>query len=112
KKRNWYPGGDPDLSYWPPGARDDLTIDAFVEAYATRGFTPCAGGALVEGIEKIVLYVDVDGAPSHAARQLPDGKWESKMGTWEDIRHDDLSCLEGGDYGVVKMYLERPRRRE
>src|SRR5262249_53717202 len=64
--RNWYPRGEPDLSYWPPGVRDDVTIDAFVEAYATLGFTPCADGVLVEGVAKIVLYADIDGAPSHA----------------------------------------------
>ena len=104
--RPWYPRGEPDLSFWPP-VRDDLTIDAFVEAYATLGYTPCEDGALVEGIEKIALYVDDDGAPSHAARQLPDGQWESKMGTWEDIRHRTPACLEGGGYGVVKMYLGR-----
>jgi hypothetical protein len=108
--RAWYPRGEPDLSYWPPGVRDDFKIDAFIEAYATLGYTPCADGALVEGVEKIALYEDVDGAPSHAARQLPDGQWESKMGTWEDIRHRTPACLEGGDYGVVRVYLERSRR--
>jgi hypothetical protein len=107
--RGWYPRGDPDLSYWPPGVRDDFTIDAFVEAYATLRFVPCADGALVDGIEKIALYADAGGAPSHAARQLADGQWESKMGTWEDIRHTTTACLEGGDYGVVKVYLERRR---
>ena len=31
------------------------------------------------------------------------------MGTWEDIRHPTLGCLEGGGYGAVKAYLERSR---
>lgn len=107
--RNWYPRGDPDCSYWPPGVRDDLHVDAFVEAYATRGFATCDDGKLVEGIEKIALYASDDGEPLHAARQLPDGRWESKMGTWEDIHHGSTDCLEGGEYGRVVMYLARPR---
>lgn len=107
--RNWYPGGAPDISYWPPGVRDDLSLDAFVDAYAKVGFQRCDGGALVEGVEKIALYVDSAGDPSHAARQLPDGLWESKMGAWEDIRHQTLECLEGGEYGTVVVYLSRLR---
>jgi hypothetical protein len=108
-ERNWYPKGDPDLSYWPRNARNDFTVDAFVDAYATVGFARCDDGTLQPGVEKIALYVDADGEPSHAARQLVDGHWESKMGTWEDIRHHGTACLEGGDYGTVKLYLARPR---
>lgn len=93
--RRWYPRGEPDV-YWPPGVRDDFTIDAFIEAYSTLGFTVCEGGALVEGVEKIALYVDEDGDPCHAALQLLDGRWESKLGTWEDIQHRAPASLEGG----------------
>lgn len=79
-------------------------------AYATRGFRRSAtGGLLVAGLEKIALYVDGDGEPSHAALQLPNGRWSSKMGTWEDIEHADTDCLEGGTYGQVALFLERPR---
>lgn len=107
--RNWYPGGSPDVSYWPADVRDDLALEAFLEAYGTLGFEPCVGGALVEGVEKIAIFVDGSGDAAHAARQLPDGLWESKMGTWEDIRHQTLDCLQGGEYGVVAAYLSRPR---
>jgi hypothetical protein len=88
---------------------DDFTVDAFIEAYGTVGFTPCDNGVLQVDVEKIALYVDAEGEPSHAARQLADGRWESKMGTWEDIRHHGTACLEGGDYGTVKVYLARRR---
>jgi hypothetical protein len=108
--RVWFPRGDPDRSHWPAGVRDDFTVDAFVEAYATIGFVVCTDGALVDGVEKIVIYVDGEDGPTHAARQLPDGQWESKMGTWEDIRHSTPEDLEGGDYGVVRLFLKRPRR--
>lgn len=38
------------------------------------------------------------GIPSHAARQLPNGRWTSKCGQAEDIEHD-LRDLEGRLYG-------------
>ncbi len=111
EERPWYPRGEPDRSYWPPGIRDDFSLEAFTEAYATRGFRPSSTGAsLVDGVEKIALYLDDEGEPSHAALQQPDGRWSSKMGTWEDIEHDSTTCLEGGTYGQVALFLERPRR--
>jgi hypothetical protein len=108
EERPWYPRGEPDRSFWPDGVRDDFTV----EAYATRGFSPCENGDMETDLEKIALYVDEDGEPSHAALQLHDGRWSSKMGTWEDIEHPDTACLEGGTYGVVALYLQRSRRRE
>lgn len=107
--RPWYPKGDPDLSYWPPGASDEFTVQAFVSAFATEGFAPCADGSLTAGTEKVALYVDDQGQPSHAALQLSDGRWISKMGTWEDITHATTGCLEGGTYGRVTQYLARRR---
>jgi hypothetical protein len=110
EERPWYPRGEPDRSFWPPGLRDDFSLEAFVAAYATCGFRrSTTGGMLVAGLEKIALYVDGDGEPSHAALQLSNGRWSSKMGTWEDIEHVDTSCLEGGTYGQVVLFLERPR---
>lgn len=42
-------------------------------------------------------------------RQLPDGKWTSKLGALEDIEHDRLDALEGDDYGRVVAYMKRQR---
>jgi hypothetical protein len=59
------------------------------------------------GIEKIALYLK-NGAPSHAARQLPDGKWSSKLGEADDITHT-LDGLNGDRYGAHSKYMQRPR---
>jgi hypothetical protein len=44
--------------------------------------------------------------PTHAARQLPNGRWSSKLGKLEDIEHalDDI-C--GSAYGSVVPVLKR-----
>jgi hypothetical protein len=103
--------------HWPNGAEPTETIEAFVCAYGTQGYTVCTDHDLEEGIEKIAIYVDADGIPSHAARQLADGSWTSKLGDWEDIRHQTLEALETGDqeehqglaYGKVAIFMGRPR---
>src|SRR4051812_40036029 len=79
----WWP--DPmGTSYWPAGAPRAETLAAFVLAFGLLGYVPCDSDAVEPGTEKVALYAR-DGAPTHAARQLPDGRWTSKLGTMEDI---------------------------
>lgn len=55
----------------------------------------------------IALMVDGENDVVHAARRLENGHWTSKLGQWEDIEHDDLASIEGGEYGCVAAFLER-----
>jgi hypothetical protein len=52
--------------------------------------------------------VDAQGSPTHAARQLDNGRWTSKLGELEDIEHS-LRDLEGAAYGTVVQVMKRPR---
>jgi hypothetical protein len=61
------------------------------------------------GFEKVALIVDARGVPTHAARQLPTGRWTSNLGAWEDIEHE-LHALEGHAYGIVALLLTRQIR--
>jgi hypothetical protein len=56
-----------------------------VAALATLGYQLCEGDALEPAFERIALFADADGRPTHAARQLPSGLWTSKLGKAEDI---------------------------
>jgi hypothetical protein len=100
--RPWWQG----RFYWPAGVPCDETIDAFLQAYQTLGYIPCADGTLEAGFEKIALYA-LSGVPKHAARQLPSGRWSSKLGSAEDIEHD-LDGLVGVLYGAAVQFLKRP----
>lgn len=95
--------------YWPPGVPRQVTIFAFQQAYATEGYVPCPTGVLEDGYEKIAIYANSAGAPTHAARQLPDGRWASKLGPSHDIEHDAADHIGGTSYGEVVMYMRRPR---
>jgi hypothetical protein len=104
----WWP--DPmGVSPWPAGIRREETVEAFVEAYQSLGFLPCASEDLEEGFEKIALYALGD-SPKHAARQLPNGRWTSKLGELEDIEHNTLDGLAGHWYGRAVQVLRRPLR--
>ena len=106
----WSPGASGlGGEYWPEGVARAVTLDAFIQAYATVGYRPCPDGDLEPDLEKIAIY-GVRGIPRHAARQLPSGSWTSKMGDIEDIEHT-LESIEGEQYGTVIQFLSRPRAR-
>ncbi|MEG3858797.1 hypothetical protein QT974_06710 [Microcoleus sp. herbarium12] len=70
------------------------------------GYEICKDDLLEVGYQKIAIYVDLNGIPTHAARQLVNGKWTSKLGWLEDMEHE-LDGLVGDRYGVVGQILKR-----
>ncbi|HTU91632.1 MAG TPA: hypothetical protein VMF69_16230 [Gemmataceae bacterium] len=101
----WWPG-DPARTYWPLGAPRLETLAAFRDAFAILGYVVCEQADLEQGFEKIALFADSDGTPTHAARQLGDGTWTSKLGMSEDIQHA-LENLVGTVYGSIAQILKR-----
>lgn len=96
---------DPD-GYWPDGVPRELTLDAFIKAYQSIGYECCDNRDLELGFQKIAIYT-YNGEPQHVARQEEDGMWKSKLGDWEDIKHE-LAGLENPNYyGVVEQVLKR-----
>ena len=93
-------------SYWPSEAAHEATLEAFVAAFATLGYAPCADGNLEEGVEKVVIYLR-QGVPSHMARQLASGAWTSKLGDAWDIGHLLPTEVGGRIYGDAVQYLSR-----
>jgi hypothetical protein len=100
-KRWWWPDLD-EVAYWPTPVPREETIEAFVDVYRTLGYVPCEDGQHEPGFEKVALYAS-EGTPTHAARQLADGRWSSKLGRSVDIAH----TLDGPVYGVIVLYLRR-----
>jgi hypothetical protein len=105
-ERWWWPVAG-SFAYWPPTIPLQETLDAFIKAFGSIGFTPCGNANIEQGHEKIALYVDENAKPTHAARQLPNGRWTSKLGQGQDIEHE-LDGLTGAVYGVVAQVLKRP----
>lgn len=108
-ERWWWPkasflGG----AYWPDGAPREETLSAFQAAFGTLGYEPCESGDLEPGHERVAIYAEPSGMPTHAARQLPDGTWVSKLGQAFDIMHLTPEGVGGSAYGEVVAYLRRP----
>lgn len=51
------------------------------------GYERCENATLESGFKKIALYVDNSEQVTHAARQLANGDWTSKLGKLYDIKH-------------------------
>ena len=106
KSRWWWPD-QPPRRYWPAGVLREESLAAFQETLASLGYALSADEGLEAGFEKLALFADADGLPTHAARQLTSGRWTSKLGELEDIEHA-LHDLEGVEYGSVVLIMKRP----
>ena len=100
----WWPNG---FDTWPSGAPMEETLPAFIAAFTPLGYEVCDDGALEDGVEKVAIYARPSGRVTHMARQLPTGRWTSKLGEAEDIEHGSPDELEGAVYGAVVRYMRR-----
>ncbi|MDA0833230.1 MAG: hypothetical protein O2955_06765 [Planctomycetota bacterium] len=94
--------------YWPvESPMGEYGIGILEQAFISLGYEDCHDGVFEAGFEKVALY----GSGifyTHAARQLSDGKWTSKLGREEDIEHDSPEDIAGGIYGEVVQFMKRP----
>ena len=95
------------IGYWPSAAPRAETVDAFVVAFATIGYTVCDSGVLEVNFDKAAIFVNDQNVPTHMARQLEDGTWTSKLGPNVDLNHFTLNALDGPAYGHVSTFLRR-----
>jgi len=94
-------------NYWPPGVPRSSEASALVQVFQSLGFVTCEDEEIESGFEKVAIFA-LSGEWTHAARQLEDGQWTSKVGQFEDITHPQLENLSGGIYGNVHCIMCRP----
>ena len=104
--RNWWWPSESEEDTWPADIARVETVETFRDAFGTLGYVVCNDDQLELGYEKIALFA-LMGVPKHAARQLPGGRWTSKLGPMEDIEHA-LHDLTGMAYGAVVLVMKRP----
>jgi hypothetical protein len=93
--------------YWPPGVDSADTLEGWKQVFALHGYSDVESDAFDVKFEKIAIYVDAAGDPSHVARQTETGEWTSKLGKGYDIQHSTLDVLEGDEYGKVAVIMQR-----
>lgn len=106
----WWDPAEPaepdENNFWPENAPRNYKVSSLIVAFESLGFVACTNALQEDGIEKIAIYAD-DDEYMHAARQLKNGKWTSKIGRYEDIEHDALEDLVGPAYGQVAVFMKR-----
>lgn len=108
--RKWGHPGAP-YYFWPDGIPNNQSVDAYKAAYATCGFVECADAVLEAGYVRIAIYAHGNDV-QHAARQLSNGEWTSKLGDGWDIEHVDLNGVESAIYGQPVAFMKRLRTEE
>lgn len=94
--------------YWPDEVTKTPDVDSFIEAFRKKGYEICDNADFDEGFQKIALYVKPGTKEcTHAARQLRNSFWTSKLGRGNDIQHGTPYTIEGNDYGVVYCIMSR-----
>ena len=105
---------DPSPGYhWPEGLSTELAMSTFVELFRIEGYETCADGTLESGYEKVAIYA-LNDEPTHSVRQLENGRWTSKLGSWEDIEHSTPEELHSAPdsqrgYGSAVQFMRRLR---
>ena len=105
--RVYWPG-PPSSFYWPDDVPREENIQAFIRLFEKKGYFKCHNGDLEQNFQKIAIFVNNKGCPTHAARQLDNGRWTSKLGPSFDVEHTIFS-IENGAYGVVSVYMKRSK---
>lgn len=98
-----YPDDPP---YWPEGVPRGEKLSNYIANFQFSGFSVCDSEIPEAEFQKIAIYAHQDDVVTHAARQLPDGSWTSKIGGMSDIRHS-LHALEGDIYGNVAVIMQK-----
>jgi hypothetical protein len=99
----WWPSGQ---YHWPHGIRMSNRIASFISLFESLGYLVCNDPSFVAGEIKVAIYADRRGNVTHAARQVDEMFWTSKLGSSADIAHE-LDALEGGPYGNVQVIMSR-----
>jgi hypothetical protein len=106
--KKFWPNWDPDYT-WPKDIPRAVTIEAFIAFYGQYGYSGPSDAGFDATKDKVAIFVDKRGTPTHAAKQIGPNKWASKLGNSYDIEHA-RDAVSGGLYGEMAHYLERPKK--
>ena len=102
----WYWPDPANIYYWPENISRKVDLNSFVLLFQSIGYLLCNNGSLEPGYLKVAIFTDSNNIPTHAARQLLNGFWTSKLGQNIDVQHS-INSMEQGEYGNVAIYLKR-----
>jgi len=103
--------GKPNLDcvvWWPPDVPEGVAPYCLKKVFEYHGYTECKSGEHEEGYRKVALYFkEQTNEWTHAARELNNGYWTSKLGRGEDIQHGTPEAIENDDYGKIYCFMKK-----
>lgn len=97
--------------YWPDNISKIPNINNYKRMYNSYGFIDASTSDLEEGFKKVAIYVrgtnPKTGIVVHAAKQIDDIWWSSKMGDNIDGIHH-LDAIQGILYGYPRFFMKKP----
>src|SRR5262250_616506 len=66
--RHWWQPAALHGFFWPEDVPAELTLENLAAVYERLGYSACETAQFEPGIEKLAIYVESDGSPTHAAR--------------------------------------------
>lgn len=102
----WYWPDAFSMYFWPSEISREERIDSFIKLFESIGYQICDNHSLEPNFQKIAIYTNASGKPTHAARQLNNGFWTSKLGESFDVTHT-ISSMSDGFYGNAKVFMKR-----
>lgn len=95
--------------FWPYALNNNKSVLIhLIRFFESHGYERCDDCKLEIDFEKIAIFTN-EGEPTHAARQLPNGCWTSKIGAYEDIVHLYVDDVGGPFYGRPDIFMKRSR---
>jgi len=102
---------------WPFKISHNDNLQFFVELFSNLGYIEESNNIENEqpNYRKIALFIKAGSNISerfsskctHAARQMKNGFWASKLGRFQDIEHSNPYDLEGDTYGILAIILKK-----
>ena len=102
----WYWPDPYNIYYWHPELPREENLDNFISLFKIKGYELCNSGTFEKGYIKIAIFCDKNNEPTHAAKQLENGYWSSKLGENIDVQHT-IKSIENGIYGNVKVFMKK-----
>src|SRR5205085_1709916 len=84
--------------HWPTEISRVYSFEVYQAVFELQGYELCISGEVEPGYDKVALFADEATLPTHASRQLVDGRWTSKIGEDIDIVHISPDDVSGGLY--------------
>lgn len=103
----WYWPIPDGFNFWPLAFPKSDDIAAFINLFESQGYYTCSSSSYERDYEKVAIF-ERNGKPTHAARQLDNDLWTSKLGSSYDIEHT-LEGLEGDIYGQATIFMRREK---